>query len=293
MKLHWEADPELSAARAIYVVATGTPCTDAKTEQSLIAAVTDVNHRLLSASIDNGRFWTGFLDRCVAGDAWAIAVSISLARAGCSELQLDQTARSILSRLNEARHLFFQRFPKLDEQLPLRARPLRERWLAIGPGLLREIERQVWQNSPPNDWWPSSVTVSTVQPLTGGGGGFDPDADSIWIEAMLTDADPSIPEVLRVVWLVTSLAIETHIRSRTGQRMISNAWSLVSVPLVLSAGSHLEMFHGDQLPIAQAVGMWRGGSAETIEALDRWWREYDSSAVPLPIALQQLERALP
>jgi hypothetical protein len=292
MKLRWEADPELSAARAIYVVATGMPCTDAKLEHSLIGAVTEINHRLVSASIDNGRFWTCYFDRCVAGDDWTTAVSVSLTRSQCSVLQLEQTARGISSRLTDARHLFFQRFPKLDEQLPLRIRPLRERWETIGPGLLREVERQVWQNSPPHDWWPPGVSVSTVQPLTAGGGGFDPDADSIWIEAMLTDADPLIPEVLRVVWLVTSLAIETHIRSRTGERMISNAWSLVSVPLVLSAASQLEMFPAAELPIGRAVQMWHGGSQGTIETLDRWWQDFAESSVPLPLALQQLEKQL-
>ncbi len=292
MKLHWRSDPELSAVRAAFVVATGMPCTDRKTEQSLVATVNEINHRLLSASIDNGRFWTGYLDRCVAGDPRDTAVAVSLIRSGCNEMQVEQIAKAINSRLHDARQLFFERFPKLDEQLPLRVQPLRQRWDAIGPGLIREIERQVWQNSPPPDWWPPAVAVSAVQPLTGGGGGFDPDADSIWIEAMLTDSDPTIPEVLRVVWLVTSLAIETHIRSRTGQRMISTAWSLVSVPLVLSAASHLEMFPPGSLPIGRAVDLWHGASPKTIKVLEQWWHQFAGSGVPLPIALKQLEDSL-
>ena len=292
MKLHWRSDPELSAARAAYVVATGMPCTDKKTEQTLLATVNEINHRLITVSIDNGRFWTSYIDRCVAGDDRETAVAISLIRSGCNEMQVEQVAKGVSSRLNDARQLFFQRFPKLDEQLPLRVRPLRQRWETLGPGLIRGIERQVWQNSPPSDWWPASVTISAVQPLTGGGGGFDPDADSIWIEAMLTDSDPTIPEVLRVVWLVTSLAIETHIRSRTGQRMISKAWSLVSVPLVLSAAAHLEMFPAADLPIGRAVHMWHGASTETIKVLESWWQQFAGTDTPLPIALRQLEDSL-
>ena len=197
MKVNWVADAKLSAARAMFVVATGTPCTDESIEKLLIGTATEINHRLVSAAIDNGRFWTCFFDRCVAEDDFDQAATISLARSGCNELQIEQLARSISSRVNEARQLFAQRFPKLDEQLPLRIGPLRERWETVGPGLLRDVERQVWQNSPPPDWWPASVNVHAVQPLTGGGGGFDPDADSIWIEAVLTDADPQIAEVLR------------------------------------------------------------------------------------------------
>ena len=292
LKLRWEANPELSAAWATYVVATGIICTDEKTEQALVSAGKEINHRLVTASIDNRRFWTCFLDRSVAGDDADTSVAISLMKAGCSELQLEPTAKGIGSRLGEARHLFFQRFPKLEEQLPLRYAPLRERWETIGSGLLREVERQVWQNSPPHDWWPATVTVSAVQPIAGGGGGLDPDSDSIWVEAMLADPDPIIPEVLRVVWLVTSLAIETHIRSRTGERMMSNAWSLVSVPLVLSAASQLEMFPSGDLPIGRAVQMWHGASSETVQTLELWWREYAASTTPLPLALQALEASL-
>jgi hypothetical protein len=292
MKLHWQADPELSAVRAAVVVATGTPCTDPTTEQLLIEPVTEINHRLISAAIDHRLFWSSYLDRSVAGDDATTAIAISLLRGGGSELLVDQTARGIGSRLRDARDLFFQRFPKLNEQLPLRIRPLRERWETIGPGLLREVERQVWQSSPPTDWWPASVQVSAVQPLSGGNGGFDPDADVVWIEAMLTDADPAVPEVLRLVWLVTALAIETHIRSRTGQRMVSHAWSLVSVPLVLTAALRLEMFVSDRLPIATAMRHWGGGSAATSEVLAVWWQRYLDSNVPLPLALKQLEKLL-
>ena len=292
LQLRWEANAELSAAWATYVVATGMICTDEKTEQALVDSAKEINHRLVTASTDNRRFWTCFLDRCVAGDDADTVVAVSLMNAGCGELQLEPTAKAIGSRLGEARHLFFQRFPKLEEQLPLRFGPLRERWETIGPGLLREVERQVWQNSPPNDWWPAAVTVSAVQPIAGGGGGLDPDSDSIWVEAMLTDADPIIPEILRVIWLVTSLAIETHIRSRTGERMMSSAWSLVSVPLVLSAASHLEMFPPGDLPIGRAVQIWHGASPETVETLVRWWQEYAASTTPLPLALQELEASL-
>ena len=74
--------------------------------------------------------------------------------------------------------------------------------------------------------------------------------------------------------------------------MISNAWSLVSVPLVLAAGAELGMFASDNLPIGKAVRMWHGGSKATIETLSRWWIDYEDSSTPLPLALKQLEAEL-
>ncbi len=113
MKFRWEADPELSAARASYVLATGMVCNDRKTEQLLSGAVNEINQRLASASIDIRRFWTSYIDRMVAGDVRETAVSLALLRAGDSELQVEQTSRAINSRLSDARHLFFSAFSEV------------------------------------------------------------------------------------------------------------------------------------------------------------------------------------
>ena len=74
LKLRWEANPELSSVWATYVVATGMICTDERTEQALIGFATDINHRLVTASADNRKFWTCYLDRSVAGDDFNSAV---------------------------------------------------------------------------------------------------------------------------------------------------------------------------------------------------------------------------
>lgn len=292
LKLHWKPDPELSVVHATRLVATGGTCTDNQTEALLIAPTSEINQRLVMASIDVGRFWDGFAERSIGGDPPGSAVSIALIEAGCSELQLEQTAKAVRSQLAEARLAFQRRYPKLDQQLPLRIGPLRERWETCGPGLLGEVERQVWQNSPPGDWWPPEVDVLAVQPLSGGAGGFSSDADAIWIEALLADSDPMVPELLRLVWLLTSLAIETHIRSRTGQRRLSHAWSLVSVPLVLSAGAQFDLFPAHQLPMDRALKAWTSGTPKTVETLESWWHQYRQSDDPLPIALRQLEALL-
>ena len=66
-KIRWVADPELSAAHSAYVVATGAPCTDSKTEQLLVGPVTDINNRLLSSSIDVAVFWQHYLAGLLSG----------------------------------------------------------------------------------------------------------------------------------------------------------------------------------------------------------------------------------
>ncbi len=101
--------------------------------------------------------------------------------------------------------------PGWEEQLAARTRPLRELWQARGPGFLRQLLRQL----PPRDSrtppslggespdWP----VLAVHPLSGGHGLLLPDQRTLLLEAMLTDADDRLPEILRLAWLVAQRAL--------------------------------------------------------------------------------------
>jgi hypothetical protein len=290
--IRWSAHGELSAAHAAYVVATGARCTDPKTEALLIEPVTEVNNRLVSSSIDVGAFWQSYLVERLRDTEMNVACAMALMSSGCSELQVEQTTKAISGRLSDARLAFMQRFPKLAEQLELRARPLREKWDTYGPGLLRDVGRQIWDNSPPENWWMPRVQGWLVQPVRGGDGGFDVHSERFWIEAMLTDADPLVPEVLRIAWLVTRMAIERHIRERSGDLSLSRAWSLVSVPLVLTAAAELELIRGGDLPIARAMELWQIGDAQIAERLRQWWQQLRQTPQPLPVALKALDRLL-
>ncbi len=290
--VRWIAHTELSAAHAAFVVATGARCTDQKTEQLLVDPVTDINNRLLSSSIDVSSFWQHYLSETMNGADVTRACTVALLASGCSELQIEQTTKAISHRMNSARQAFLQRFPKLAEQLELRARPLRDRWDTVGPGLLGEVGRLVWQESPPSDWWTQRIDALTVQPVRGGDGGFDAFRSTIWVEAMLTDVDPAVPEVLRVAWLITRMAIESYTRERSADQSLSTPWSLVSVPLVLSAARRLDIIGGSELPIHRAMELWQFSDAATAATLARWWDDYLDQPKPLPAALLALEQSL-
>lgn len=290
VNIRWSADVELSAAHAAYVVARGLPCTDPKTEQLLVGPVTEINNRLLSASIDVAAFWQRYVLETLNDSELSRACMLSLLTAGCSELQVEQTSKAVANRLGDARRAFFQRFPKLSQQLELRARPLRDRWDTFGPGLLREVERQVWASSPPDDWWPPRLSVALVQPVRGGDGGYDPDGAKIWIEAMLTDVDPKVPEVLRIAWLITRMAIEIHTRERSADQPLARPWTLVSVPLVLTAAANLELTSRDGLPVRRAMELWQKSDVDVAETLSEWWSHWTDAA--LPVALKELDQML-
>lgn len=311
-EIRFQGSVELSAVHAAFVVATGGSCSDAKTEAALVQPTTEINTRLLVASVDVRQFWEFLFSEIAVGVPLRESCNQALLKAGCSELQLDQTAAAVGSRLDECRMAFEKRYPKLPEQLKLRAGPLKDRWQTFGPGLLIEIANQIWDSSPPQDWWPAKIDVMLVQPIRGGDGGCEADDCRVWIEAMLTDADPNVSEILRLAFWITQVAIEQHLNSKhpvspdfdeageTGsgelRPMRSHAaplpWKLGSVPIVLSAGNELDLFRSPGLPVASAVGLWRLGSSDVAQTVESWWQQWLDANAPMPVALKALDKML-
>ena len=294
--IRWTPSSKLSEIHVAQTVAMGRQLTDRKTEQALVAPATQINQRLLSASLDVGEFWQRLFDETAFDSDNPRACEIALVAAGCSELQVEQTAKAISSRLGECRIAFHRRFPKLAEQLTLRSQPLRERWATVGPGMLNGITKQVWGGPAPRDWWPTRIEGLMVQPIRGGAGGYDIDTAQFWMEAMLTDVDPAVPEVLRVAWLVTRLATESHTRG-TAAGETSLPWGIGSVPLVLSAAAELDLLQTSSLPIARAVEIWHLGDAVVGQIAQQWWNQWQASKTtrgnsPLPVALADLRHRL-
>ncbi|TWU33746.1 hypothetical protein [Novipirellula artificiosorum] len=308
-RIRWKADVPLSAIHAARVVAVGAPCNDEKLERALVPFVTEINGRLLTSSIDIRLFWNQLVSDVLRFDSVDRACETSLVASGCSELQADQTSRGIVRQLDECRLALTQRFPRLGDQLELRANPIKDRWESVGPGLLNAIAKQIWKDATPKTWWSPRLDARLVQPVRGGDGGFGPQGIAFWIEALLTDVDPRVPEVLRVAWLITRGAIEKHVaekstdvpaatpdsRTASGIRPIRllPAWAFASVPLTLHAAAELDMIPAENLPIAEAIERWRLSKGPMAgDIVSRWWNDFQSHPLPLPVALKTLLQAL-
>jgi hypothetical protein len=298
---------DLSVIHAAFVVATGGRCTDRKTELALLGPTSEINTRLVSSLVDVRGFWSSLFACVAAGQSAREACQPALMSSGCSELQVDQTAAALGSRLDDCRIAFQQRFPKLNEQLGLRAGPLKDRWQTYGPGLLIETAQRIWVSSPPDQWWPDVVDCLLVQPVRGGDGGFDSGQCRVWVEAMLTDADPVVGEVFRLAFWVTQVAVGRHLDALLGgttspthpedfgsgtHRRKSLPWELGCVPIVLSAGAQLELFRADPLPIKSAIRLWRLGDESVAQVVENWWDQWAESNAAMPVSLKALDRML-
>ncbi|QDT09249.1 hypothetical protein [Planctomycetes bacterium K23_9] len=292
VSIRWQTDSPLSAIHAAHAVATGAVCNDRKTEQALAGPISDINNRLLSASLDISMFWQRLLSETLYQSPPEQACLIALTASGCSELQVEQIARVIVNRLGESRMAFQGRFPKLSDQLQLRGRPMRDQWETYGTGLLAAIAKLIWIDSPPTDWWPRRVDALLVQPMRGGAGGYDAETSRIWIEAVLTDVDPAVPEVLRLAYLITQLAIDTHTLERTTDGITSLPWSIATISITLAAAADLGLINSSQNATETAMRLWGVGQIGAAKVVDEWWRNQVAHPVAMPMALKQLGKQL-
>lgn len=130
-------------------------------------------------------------------------------------------------------------FPRLEAELELRSRPLREQWEACGPGLFREACRRLQITAPS-----LRATVLPVYPVLGGGGGLQGDGSGVWIEAVLTNPYPQLPEFVRLAWLLMRLV--THDQYAPAE----------VIPSVLMAAEEVEAACCDPLTLKLAHQAW-------------------------------------
>lgn len=284
-----------------------------------------VTDRLISSAVDENRFWEQLSDELVSSASDApltpALCEVALLRSGHSQLQSDQTAAAIHRSLDSCRRLLVNDQPRLADQLRLRYAPLKQAYEAYGPGLLQSIGNQIWNGSAPKSWWPGRVTVHAVHPLQAGAAGRSSCQGSVWIEAVLTDISPSVPEWLRLAYQLTQMAIDTHTRTHVSgggegkpageaRSTTELPWSLGIIPLIFDRAAEAGMIAANPLPIAAAIEvgwasddsvvthlMTRGASADgnggdLAGVLDRWWCDVGRTSQTFPIALKNLSARL-
>lgn len=295
MRIIFKTDPDLSFFHAASVVGGGFTTIDDKLTSAIESPVQRIRERLEIADLNTFRFWQSLVANANADDTKR--VESSLLHAGCSELTVDSLTPAVVGQLTDARLAFRSRYPKLAEQLPLRAGPLRELWDATGPGLLKLIGRRTITTI-----IPSKATILLLQPIRGGDGGLVDRNDTVWLEAVLTNPDARIPETLRLAWLIARKGVEKVESNRwVAPERLSIVASLALIPFVLSAGEELELCRAGEAEIERAVELWHADEAPTSEsristsaslALIKWWSQMLKGELPLPVAFKALDKML-
>lgn len=288
--LQWISNTPLSFAQSLYVIASGEPSIDPGIAGLLESAVQKVNQRLLTEAVDVAGFWSAFREEMVRENSAKVATCNALKTAGCSEMLVDTFGRPVIGMIGDAETDFSANLPRLDEQIDLRCRPLRDRWDTCGFGLLRIFEKRFWgAGMPPQDWWVERLPVVMIQPCRGGDGGMDTIYPKVWMEAMLTDVDPEVPEVLRLAWWICRLAVDRTLSKVTSDPSLHYAYRLSTLPLLLESAREVDLVRSSQIPIKQAMTLWRVGEQGDDDVLSRWWNEEGQEESPWPKKVKALQ----
>ena len=300
-RLRWEIADRLSPLHAARCWAAGAPGIDPQAVSKITPPLTQLTQRLTAAEVELAVFWRRLIAAAAAGADDLQASQQALAAAGLSEFTLSSTAAAITSLLAETRLAYLERYPKLADQLSLRARPLREQWEAYGGGLLRRVAALTHES-----FIPKSVSVLLLSPFRGGDGDCYPGLPKVWIEAVLANPLPEVPEVLRLSWLIARLGLAAQLlppspaeadEQPEQQARSFEVLSLALLPVTLQAAAELELGPAPaQAPhlINTAAAAWSGAiDAAVVETLQRWWSQSEELKPPFPVALMALDRMLP
>jgi hypothetical protein len=280
-----------SALHAASVIDRNLPLTDHKLAGALLEPAEDLLRQIESIGIPRRLFWQHAIPLSVGIDSnhelaeVVLRKSLGPSSRGASSVEPLAAAISVLERaLRDA-------VPDLVDQLAVRARPLREQWEAQGPGLLAALgvvtkARLIVPNA----------DVVLVHPVQGGGGSAHLLYNSVCIEAVLVNPVASLPEVVRLGWLLAQLNndLPAHSESIHGDRLplISG---LAMLPATLQAAQVAELAQYGATTIHQAITAWHvceSDAANLTKTVMQWWSTYMDSRPPWNVALAALNQML-
>lgn len=290
MELQWTANAHVSVIHTAWCL----------THFQQRAAQLSPEWELAASALDG--LYTEF--KCARSRYWEQLLSLASTADGSGELAQRLTARlghssgtlpsRLTSALQQCRSLFQQSFPRFASEIPLRTGPIAQMWEAYGPGLLNMLRRQTGENVVVDQ-----ATIMLVQPILGGFGYAHLAANRIHWEALLTHADPRLPEPLRIAWLLSQLDLDRPLYSELiNVHRLRTVAGLAMLPAVLAAGQELDLCHYSPEAVLAALQLWQCETLQldteaTQAVVIAWWETVQSTRPPWRIALTGLDQMLP
>lgn len=292
--LAWPIHLDTSALHAAAVVSSGRPVIKPDLVADLAPHVRRADEFVSVLEVNPHAFWNLSCAVSLIGQgsteiATLIQRKMLGTTGGASEAQIAEHLRPILQWGQSA-------FPDLLQSMRLRKDPLKTQWEARGPGLLHFVARLTAVHV-----IPPAAQVALVQPIAGGDGAAHLDFNSIRFEAVLANALPQLPEVVRMAWLISQLQIDLPANSESlDRRTLPWLAAVAMLPPTLAAAELVELAHADQQLLSAALDAWvlpafpgANTSADTLAAVVwNWWRTYERTKPPWPVALAALDRLL-
>ncbi|MGD9636048.1 MAG: hypothetical protein AB7G28_18035 [Pirellulales bacterium] len=299
MELTWKASESASGLYAAMCIHSGLPVADPRLAEAFVPSLDFALAEFETCRVPADvllSVMTGLAARGVEDNRQLVEQSVARL-IGKNSLNAAATSR-IATAVGGLKAAFLSAYhqtiaddskPLVDELL-LRGRPLLEQWEARGPGLLRQIARSTEESIAVD-----AAEVTLVYPIIGGNGIAHRAVNTVSFEAVLTNPVESLPEVLRLAWLLTQLNLDLPMYAdniAAEHRDAVAQWA--TVPPVLAAAEYVELAPLSEQSLAEAIEAWRlpGGNSEQAATLLEWWSTYQDGGTSWAVALAALEQML-
>jgi hypothetical protein len=291
MEVRWIPSIEASCFHAAHCVASGRQLLDRALAQQLQPATQELLEAAERIGLAPLLLW-----RQVLGLAYDYPAPHRLAERILSRLRPARATASspaeLARLLQSVLDIVRGHFPRMQAELPLRIGPLQTAWDTRGPGLLTLVQAMTEPG-----FLADEATLLIVQPVTGGDGMAHLESNRIHVEGLLTDAQPQLPEALRIGWLLSQLQLERPVYSEqvSGWRLPEVA-ARALLPIVLTAAEEVQLARCSREALRLALAMWLHLPPEQIEQeqaiILAWWETQAAARYPWGTALAALAQML-
>lgn len=291
MPLRWLASPSTSCLHAAEAMSRGATLVDESLATAIAEPARQWYEELQAAGIIPQRLWRHLIPLSATIENNQQLIELALNKAVGRSAQTAAVVPRLVSILVELESAIQSAVPDLAEQLPLRAKPLRQQWEARGPGLLQNVIRLTDQRL-----IVPSADVVLVHPVLGGGGAAHLLYNSVRIEAVLANPIERLPEVVRLGWLLAQLNVDLPMFSEEilADRVPRIA-GLALLPVILTAAETVELARFDPPTLQLALTHWLDYEAqddELSQTILDWWDVYQASRPGWHVALGALDKML-
>jgi hypothetical protein len=303
MELTWKASEPACALYAATCLSAGLPAADARFVESFSPALDTAIAEFVACDVPADRLlpiMTGLAARGVDDNRQLVEQAITKI-AGSRSAWMASAGRlaGVVGGLKAAfqstyRSLAADSRPLADE-LALRSRPLVAAWEARCRALLLQLARSTEENV-----LASTAEIAIIFPVVGGHGIAHRSLNAVTFEAGRKDADPQLPEIVRLPWLLAQLNLDLPMYAdhiAPAHRDAVGQWALV--PAVLAAAEHVELGTLTTKSIGRALTTWRLADDSAVDditghsaTLLTWWKTYQDSRTSWAVALGALEQML-
>lgn len=292
IEIGWSASPSASCLHAAAALARGQKLVDAKLADALAEPVTRLANALPSDAPLRQRCWENLeaLSASVANNR--LLATTALAKAVGRGQSTNECEMRLAGSIDSLEAAFALALPEVKDELMLRGEPLRQQWEARGPGLLTTVG----QFTEPELIVPRAEVV-LVYPALGGGGTAHLSYNTVTIEAVLVNVEPTLPEVARLGWLIAQLHQDVPIYSESiPQQRLNRVAALAMLPPALLAAEEVELVTYKPATLHTALVAWLRESPTTVESLaarlSNWWETFCAARPRWAVALASLDAML-